>query len=377
LEESLKNEFKNVLGADAHLFDEFVKANMSREVNKVIEKSKKIEVINKAQSVINNIQLEEITTIMDIIKKDLLPHSKKRFYIVLDDLDKEWVDNKILFDLIVALLQTIKELNTCLNLKIVVALRLNLYQLCLQKSNLRGTQREKFSNMILHLYWSKEELTELLQKRLNVLTNKHQANFVDIDEILPHGDRRGNKDSGMDYILNRTLFRPRDVISYFNKSIKYTHGKPKITREALRLAESEYSTERLQAIEDEWKENLPGIKYYIEFLINKPFRFQTQDISPNAIRNFCQKIYRVTQDKDVLDIVSYGWEVQKQKGVITYVLNTLYQMGIIGVKTSPNERIYYSFLVDNAFDSFPELDKYTFYINPTFYLVLHTKLNIH
>lgn len=375
LENRLRDEFRSSAGIDSQLFEKFVKAKISNEAKNIIEQSRKVEVLNKAQKVVSEIQLDEISSILDFIKVDLLQKSDKHYYILIDDLDKEWVDSKIVYDLIVALIHCIKEINSFPNIKIVISLRLNLYQLCLERSSLKGTQREKLANMLLHLSWSEQDLMELLQKRLDVLSKNLNETTVKLEDILPSSDKRGNKIAGVDYIIKRTLFRPRDVISYFNKAIKYSEGNTKISRTALKMAESEYSVERLLAVEDEWKENFALIKDYLKIFTNKSFKFSTTDLTTNDVKDFCYSVYRKANDTELKQLVYEGWRPEKEEKVKEHLINRLYQVGIIGVKPSSTEKIYYSYQIDNAFDKF-KIDKgYTFYVNPAFHSALHIRAN--
>jgi hypothetical protein len=377
LENRLRDEYKSSAGIDSQLFDNFVKAKISSEANNIIEQSKKVEVLNKAQKVISEIQLDEISSILDFIKVDLLQKTDKIYYIVIDDLDKEWVDSKIVYDLIVALIHTIKEINAFPNIKIIISLRLNLYQLCLEKSSLKGTQREKLANMLMHISWSEKDLTDLLQRRLEALAISMGEAPLRLEDILPTGDKRGNKIAGVEYIIKRTLFRPRDVISYFNKAIKYSDGQSKISRTALRMAESEYSVERLLAVEDEWKENFSLIKDYLKILTNKLFRFSLSDITANDIRDFCYSVYPKSSDTQLKQLVFKGWEPGRIEKVREHLINRLYQVGIVGVKPSATEKIYYSYQIDNAFDQFKLDEHYAFFVNPAFHSALHIRINVH
>ncbi len=373
IEEKLRNSLKLSLGADAKLYEDFVKAKLGAEAERIIEKSKKTDVLHKAQNVVNDIQLTEISTILDIIKKDLLPKTQKQFFIVIDDLDKHWVDKKIVFDLIIALILSIKELNNCLNVKIVISLRLNLLQLALQKTNARGFQREKFDNMFLHLYWNEEELKNLLQRRVNTLFTNHGETSPNLEELLPKDPGRGGKTDGFTYMLERSFYRPRDIISFFNKAIKYSNASSKISREAINLAENDYSLERINAIEDEWNENHNNLKPYFEILRSKPFKFKKEEITYKDIRKFCYALREKTANEDLKYLLHNGWYRGKLNRNKKHVLNILYKIGCIGVKQSPELSLMYSFHYNNTIDTFDLNPEYNYYINPAFHKTLIVK----
>lgn len=377
IEEKLRQSLKASLGADANLYEDFVKSRLGIESDRIIEKSKKMDVLHKAQSVVNDIQLTEISTILNVIQNDLLPKTQKRFFIVIDDLDKHWVDKKIVYDLIVALVLSIKEINHCTNLKIIISLRLNLLQLALQRANTTGFQREKFDNMLLHLYWDQNELKQLLQNRVNTLFGSKGETAVSLAEILPKTSGRGGKKDGFSYMLERSFFRPRDMISFFNKSMKYSNGNSKISRDAINLAENDYSLERLNAIEDEWNENHANLKPYFEFLRGKPSKFKDKEISFREIRNFCFALHRLTKSSELKQQLRNGWIKRKIWRNKKHLLNILYKIGCIGVKQSTESSIMYSFHYNNTLDTFDPNPAYTYYINPAFHKTLAVKRAVH
>lgn len=376
LEDKLRESLKVSLGGDAKLFDEFVKAKAGAETEEIIERSKKAEILYKAQSVVNEIQLTEISTILDIIQTELLPKTQKKFFILIDDLDKHWVDKKIVYDLIVALLLSIKEVNNCKNLKIVTSLRLNLLQLSLQEANTTGFQREKFDNMFLNLYWNENELKELVQNRINTLYVQQSENAPLIDDILPKDPKRGIKTDGFTYMLSRSFYRPRDLISFLNKSIKYSKGNSKISRESINLAENDYSLERLNAIEDEWNENYSHLPFYFNVIRNRLFKFVAEDIHWRDLEKFCKAIFHKTKSNEVKSIVNNGWKKGRENNTRKHILNVLYTIGCIGVKQSTENRTLYSFHYNNTLDYFELHDDYVFYINPALHktLVINHKL---
>ena len=373
IEEKLRDSLRTSLGADAKLFDDFIKAKIGTETEQIIERSKKTDIIHKAQNVVNDIQLAEISTILDIIQNDLLPKTQRKFYIVIDDLDKHWVDKKIVYDLIVALILCIKEINNCPNMKVIISIRLNLLQLSLQKANTTGFQREKFTNMFLHLYWNEEELRLLLQNRINTLFELQNEKPLNFEELLPKNSSRGGKTDGFTYMIERSFYRPRDIISFFNKAIKYSNGNNRITRDAINLAENDYSLERLNAIEDEWNENIDVIKPYFEILRGKEYKFTDSHITDRDLEKFCKALHTKTKSKELRSITNFGWKKDREKQTKRHILNTLYTIGCIGVKKSSSTCLMYSFHYNNTLDTFNLDSDFIYYVNPALYKTLTIK----
>src|SRR5207244_2469530 len=92
---ALEERMKGSLGAD------FAKAELeSGRSNKTRE-----EIVQRAQSVVKDVSLEHISQGIEILKKKVLADRQRAYHIVIDDLDKNWIDGELLHDLISTLLE--------------------------------------------------------------------------------------------------------------------------------------------------------------------------------------------------------------------------------------------------------------------------------
>lgn len=297
----------------------------------VIEESKTTktssEIKYKAEKVINEIQAEELYEIINILKNDLFNEPQKRFYIIIDDLDKEWVSPQIVYDLIAAMIEVIKEFQAFKSAKIIVALRDNLHQLVFSAKEHRGGQREKFSSLYLYLTWDRNNLKDLIDKRLRLISN----DSIDIKDTFEKKNK--NNESGFDYILDRTFLRPRDVISFVNKIIQNSNSKSHFSNSIIKLAEPEYSIERLQAIEDEWNENYGDISKLCYFLTGIHNGFRIINIKEESFYElYCDEDSK--SFKGDFKIILAQWQKNKIKfrDFLKEALYILYKVGIIGIK---------------------------------------------
>ena len=80
-----------------------------------------------------------------------------------------------------------------------------------------------------------------------------------------------------EYLVQRTHYRPRDIIMFFNSCIQKAIGSPTISLSMLREAESEYSSARLQALYDEWRTDYPDLDWF--WTVVRPIF----DVSPFAM----------------------------------------------------------------------------------------------
>lgn len=219
------------------------------------------ELSQRYQRIINETQLARLNKMMDVLDEDVLASSQDFTYIVIDDLDKDWVDAALTNDLIMALFKTVHDLKRVKNLKILVALRTNIFE-HLDFGSASGGQEEKFRSLVLPMNWTRAQLESLINERTKVASQFQNAESVTFREILPHQNaKRGN---ALSYLLDRTLMRPRDLIAFVRECLLHSEGKTQISWDAIKQAEVSYSENRLLALRDEWKANYPGIERAFE-----------------------------------------------------------------------------------------------------------------
>lgn len=364
LEEELTNKFLTETGFSSNMFS--AKAN-TEAVNNLKSFS---EIKHKAEKVISEIQADELYEIINIMKDELFNDTQKKFYIVIDDLDKEWVSPQIVYDLIASMIEVVKEFQVFKSVKIVIALRDNLHQLVFSANEHRGGQREKFSALYLYLDWDKGSLRELIDKRLKLVTN----NSVDIKSAFEAQHK--NRENGFDYVLDRTFYRPRDVISFVNKIIYNASSKSYFANNIIKFAEPEYSLERFQALEDEWSENYGDIKRLCGFLTGMYNGFKFINIKEDSFYQiYCDEDYTKGLKGHALEICTQ-WrnEKMKFKDFFKEVLFILYRIGIIGIKRGPTYPVTFFYHKGETIVVSDFVADSKIYVHKTFYSVL--KINV-
>ena len=247
----------------------FLSGSASASDSKEVTETERKELARRFQRIVNETQLARLSKMIEVLDDDVLPSRQDFTYIVIDDLDKDWVDSKLLNDLILALLKTVHDLKRVRNLKVLVALRTNIFA-HLDFGSSSGGQEEKFRSLVLDLQWDRQNLTNMLNARVRVASRKQSAKYDAIVDLLPNQNpKRGMP---LEYILDRTLLRPRDVISFVRECLAKSEGKGQISWDSIKRAEIPYSTNRLLALRDEWKLNYPGIDHVLEVFRGAPGR---------------------------------------------------------------------------------------------------------
>lgn len=340
IEQNLEGNFRNEFTGGINL-----KKIMSFSAKSTQEKKEHTKIISeyksKAQKVVNELQIADLTEIHKILI-DIFSKSKKKYFIVIDDLDKDWVDEGIVYGLIKSLIGVIKDFRQIPNVKIIVALRTNIHYKIFKKNSSRGVQREKYQHLNLKIEWEKEDLKKIINKRLEVFMKGIYTNASPtIDEILP--EIVENTTTGFEYILERTLFRPRDVIAFFNLLITKSNGKTNIEKDTIKNSEMEYSNGRLDALNDEWLDNFGNIKVLYSFLKKQPSSFTYQEIEDVVEKYFYEQISSDKIDELSQDISHYFKTYrEKMKEIpLKEILVILYEIGFIGIRISPESKINY------------------------------------
>ena len=374
IERSLMNKLRTELGVNAPLIDTFFKTGILFE--KTTNEQTKIEVVSKAKNVvIQATQIERIYQIEKILGTEIFKDHQKKHWIVIDDLDKNWVDKAIVYDLIRAMVVVISEMvSRYKGVKIIISIRTNILQKVFEESMARGTQTEKYESFILDICWTKNEIKELLNNRLKeLMRDTYTKASPNVEDIMPSKSKK--KIDGFSYMIDRSFMRPRDIIAFFNKCIEKATGNATITREALLDAEIAYSKGRLKALKEEWLENYGDLSPIFNLFIRKKDRFLVSELTEEEIvesdifiSSSINKYYGVVQD----------WVEEYKKTMATglfrnRVIALLYNIGLLGIKISNDEKMKFAYQnEDNIMHPEDINDNTKIYIHPMY----HTSLRI-
>jgi hypothetical protein len=306
-----------------------------------LSQEEKGKVVERAKYVVNQVQIQELTYVLELLDS-ILDDPQKRYYILIDRLDENWVEEELRYLLIRALIETVRDFRRVRQAKIIVALRYDLLDRVLRLSRGAGFQEEKYESLYVDLCWTKEQLTKLLDKRIDKLVRQqYSSSPVTHADVLP---KLVNKTPTIDYMLARTLMRPRDVIMFFNACIKQAPGNPQITPQMLKEAEGEYSRQRLRSLADEWSADFPYLMSILDVLKGRPSQFPIEAISDDdcvelAIRLMDQCIV----DEELHSAINQVERNPPSTGCLRRcVVALLYRVGVVGLKLERFECVEWS-----------------------------------
>ena len=170
------------------------------------------------QHIVNSTQLHRLHKMIEVLDSDILNSPDDFTYIVIDDLDSDWVDEKICNTLIRCLFRAVMDLQKVKNLKVVVALRTNIFDY-LEFGARAGGQEEKIRSLSLRVQWTRRDLVNLLDERAKIAVRESDGTAIKgIVDLLPAKAKK--KVEPFDSILKQTSMRPRDVIAYLNEAFR-------------------------------------------------------------------------------------------------------------------------------------------------------------
>ena len=175
-----------------------------------------------------------------------------------------------------------------------------------------------------------------------------------------------------EYIIRRSLFRPRDVINFINICIAKSAGKSTITASKIKDAEATYSELRYRAIGDEWIEDYPNLLNSLKILREKEKTFIFNEISEKIIEDFVIDTIGTTANSSCLiyQLCQNCWDEHISfADVRNKLLKIFYMVGAIGVRTRTSG-LSWSFEGENILQDSEILGNEKVEICPMFYRVL-------
>ncbi len=345
--------------------------SISADGGKKLTSEERAEIVDRAQRVVNQVQIRELSEIIDMIDR-VLDDPQKRYFIVLDRLDENWVEESLRYRLIRALIETTRDFRKVRNAKIVLALRLDLLDRVFRLTRDPGFQEEKYESLYLPLQWVNSQLIEVLDRRVDHLVrHQYTKQTVTHKDVFPV--RIGRQET-MAYLLERTFMRPRDVIMFFNECIKKAVDKPRITASMLSDAEGEYSRNRLRSLGDEWSADYPTLLSFTGLFRNRRPYVRLNEISNEEIAELCLEVCVSSAEADDELSVAAAQVVECRPGAVDHfrrvVAVTFYKAGLLGLKTGPTEGYAWA-LSGRRSISFAEIGPSTSVaIHPMFWRVL-------
>jgi hypothetical protein len=213
-----------------------------------------------------------------------LPHisklcEQKKVVVLVDELDRGWDNSEDAQAFVAGLVQAAMSLNEMSkNLIITVSLRQELYD------NIPALydDAQKYRDVIEVIRWDEVKLLSLIANRIRHSLPEQLANTSDDEcwNVAFVDTLQYRQTKSFNYIVDRTLYRPRELIQFCTDALEQTlekEGAP-IDYHVLSHAEVMYSEARVKDIASEFRFQYPGILSIFEVFRGRTYAFDREDL---------------------------------------------------------------------------------------------------
>lgn len=323
-------------------------AKLEAGATQKLTQEEKQEVISRGSRVVNQLQIKALADVIKLLADEIFNDTQESYFIVIDDLDTKWVDDPLKYKLIRALIETVKTFRQIKSVKVVVALRLDLLQRVIAATRDSGFQSEKYEALYLKVRWNKEQLIELLNRRITFLVKqRYTSRSIPIEELFP---RKVGHSTFIDFLVDRTFLRPRDAILFVNECIERAADKGQISAQVIQDAEGTYSTKRIDSLQEEWQTIYPKVADYIRVFTRRPSQQRVSDFNEESMREWL--FNSLLDDKPIDDPVVKSarlWLNEGKSSAFRFtltLLESLYVVGAVSLKPDTGSPDYWSFYSD-------------------------------
>lgn len=292
----------------------------------------KLEISERARNVIHDPQLGLLTKVIEDLDV-MMEGDPEPYYLLIDRLDDDWVDDSLKYPLLRTLIETVRSFRHLKKVKILVALRRDLLDRVFSMAKDPGFQEEKYETVQLSLDWTADELTAMLDKRVNKLVS---SRYTSSTELSARSVFKEPKKS-IEHILSRSRMRPRDVIQYVNYCIDRSIERDKISHQRVLEAELDYSQSRLTALYDEWRGTFPNLVHLVDIVRKKAYPLTAKDLWEDRT---CElKLVEIAAGdipedeirKHAVELSNAAEETAKRERFLNLLL-ILYHVGVVALK---------------------------------------------
>ena len=328
----------------AQLGAKYKGVDVSLQGAKALNEEERTEIKSLATQVVSSIQITRLKEVLDLLAEEAFTNNQARFYILLDKLDEDWAETDTRIRFIRALIEETKSFRRIPQVKIVTALRRDLLDLVFDKTRDSGFQEEKYEAYLVPLKWARSDLQIIVEARVReVYKRQYTSDRVELDDVFPR-PRRGQTGTAIEYLAERTLFRPRDIIQFSNECFAVASDRERISWRAIHAAESVYSNKRLKSLGEEWSEYYPDLTLTMEVLRGITPTFTRSALSGQRMDSVIEKLC-VTETEDPCSEAArkfFSGNGATSSEVISQVLMCLYHVGAIGMKISTHDTYIWS-----------------------------------
>lgn len=142
-----------------------------------------------------------------------------------------------------------------------------------------------------------------------------------------------------DFMVERTLFRPRDILQFSNECFIASYNKERVSWRSIRSAEYTYSNKRMQSILEEWMDYYPSVRYVPDLFYGLPPNLKKSSFLEEKLQEVALRAIDSRDRDPCIKAAERIFEANSKgatKEFLVECLKVAYRVGIIGVKTGAN-----------------------------------------
>lgn len=330
-------------------FTEDVKGGLGVDFNNVdislqgaqnLSEESRTEVKSLATRVVSGIQIKKLNEVLDLLRDYAFSDPQKKFFILIDRLDENWAETETRYRFIRALIEETKSLRNIPQVKIVTALRVDLLNSVFDRTREAGFQQEKYEAYLSEIRWTRNDLRQLLDERIReVFRRKYSGKKVSAYDVFPKQKKKHRGDP-LDFILDRSLMRPRDVIQFANECFVLVSGSSGLTWRNMTAAEASYSSKRLNSLFEEWGEYYPSLSRLVELLRSIEREFTRSAIGSERLQVAIAELSNMDVEDNLVRLAKSMYDPSSratEADFLSEVLRCFYHVGAIGIKVRKND----------------------------------------
>lgn len=255
-----------------------------------------------AKRFINILNKDNLKAPINSLKQILASY---QIYIFIDELDKGWNNSEEAKNFINGLFVAVGELEKINSLNVFFSIREDMYR------NLSSAfdDTEKIRGNIERILWRDIDLKKIIDKRLQAALER--------EGLLPDGipligiNVQIFEEGALQYIINKTLKRPREIIHFCNLALEELKRQSdnsvqesKITIQIVKEVEGEFSEGRLDDFIEEYKFEYPNLELLICFFENGNEYYEIGEflaLLDQAVLKFLEKFPKTSWLENMVD----------------------------------------------------------------------------
>lgn len=253
--------------------------------------------------------LEEIKDLIPSLKTIL---KKTRIKIFVDELDKGWDNSEDAKYFLAGLFQAAQRLNRISsNLRVYISIRQELFDNIPQIYE----DAQKIREDVEIIRWGKAELLELIGLRIahsfpdvRTHTGRRRWNSIFASQLPSH------KLDSVDYIIDRTQLRPRELLQFCKLCLEYYRAGKRIDESTIVAAEEVYSEQKTRDLASEYRFKYPYLLDVFEVFRGRKSHLHKEELEYLLLAAVCGEldVDRAADwvlDMDYLELKKLLWHI--------------------------------------------------------------------